>query len=140
MDDDTKGAGTLPTLDLQPADEVAVQTPIEVTGTLTKTQILFFMGQAIAAIGGAVTFLGFGEHTWIREAVRFLSANEAVPFLTAAAWAISTGLLWFRARQKKIERAVFAYMVSNKVGKLTGKVDPAVSKAIAAAVAARSAR
>jgi hypothetical protein len=132
------GVGSLPELELQSAAQIS--TPIEVTGTLTRTQILFFMGQAIAAIGGAVTFLGFGEHTWIREAVRFLSANEAVPFLTAAAWAISGSALWWRARKKKIERAVFAYMVSNRVGKLTGKVDPAVAKAITAAMAARGSR
>lgn len=132
------GVGSLPEMDLLPADQIS--TPIVVTGSLTKAQALVYLAQAIAAMGGIVTLLGIGDISWVVRTMRFLHSNEAIPVLGGVAWAMSAIAFGWRARKKKIERAVLAYMVHNRVGKLEGKVAPAVAKAIEAATIARTGR
>lgn len=118
-------------------DEGTVSTPIEARGTLTKTQVIFAIGQIVAALGGVIAFMGLGEQEWIVRLYRFFQSAPAVPLIGMLGWAISAGWLWIRNKRRAIERAVMAALVSDRIGKLTGPISPAVQAAIDEAVKAR---
>lgn len=108
--------------------------PVTVDGGLGKARAWFIFGQALAALGALISFLGLGEKTWVVHLYTFLRSEPAVPLVTFVIWVLGTFGLWWRAKGRQKTMALMAALLPNTFARVQGALHPTVQAAVQAAI------
>ena len=107
----------------------------EVKGGLgTATGWLIF-GQAMAAIGAVITFLGLADTTWVVRTFQFLRSEQAVPVIGFVMWMGGGFALWWRTKGRTELMAFMGALLPNQLVKVTTPLSNKVQRAVDEATA-----